>query len=717
MKKLVNLRAFLVIAVAFAVGIYAFYEFIFGDFYFGMAIALALVALCLFFVIKRRKVWKITLVALAFVTLGFGLTWASYAGISRNQLNGQVVTVSGRVADIGRNGDGSQYTFYLEDCLDSNSGERFGGRIMFNYGDESIELQTGDLVTLTGTVYSTYPVKSEVQTYYIRHSIRYEMRSVKLISHQDGRLKLDERIRKYIYEVTRDNMGNNSGVMYALLTGDRNAMSTATNSAFSRAGIVHLFAVSGLHVGFIVAIFAFVLRKFRLHPFIECAIVVVPLLLYAYVCGFSPSVVRAVTMVVCSYLAKAVLGRYDMLTSMSLSALLILIFRPFYLFDVGFQLSFLSVFGIVTVYLPIDRILQKRAIHQVLRRVLNALLLSLSCTFATVATVALHYGEVPVFGSIINLVAIPLTSVAFALGFAGLLPSFFHYLLVVSDFLLTILTRFAEAVAQLNFATVSMYVVAGTSLLAMVLLFVLGGFVNLSKLGKKIFYPICCFLIVLSIVFAVVPKSASNQVHLSVGDEGAVVAVVSDERDGAIVANFADYAEIHGAVDYLRKFRLGSCNLYFVEYVSADIAAVRLAVDILPVDKVYVLQSYANDEVTDYLLDCGVEIVYQVPNSTTGNFVRVQSVYDVALTAVRVTVGNIDICAVYGNEAQTNNLLDFRLNPDVYVLSTAANTTFSDTEIPYITKYQSNLPFNYGVNKYGNFTIKQKGDRIILTFR
>lgn len=712
MKMLINVRAALVIAVAFILGIFAFYESLFGDVYFGLAVALFLVALCLFFVFRGRF-WKFTLVTLIFAILGFGLTWLSYAQISSNEMNEQAVTLSGRVADLGRNGD--SYTFYLEDCVDA-SGKSISGRVRFGYSDENTEIRTGDLLTISGTISSTYPIKSEVETYYIRNSIRYELSDVELVSIETGELKLDEKIRKYIYDVTQDYMGENGSIVYALLTGDRNAMSESSEWAFSRAGIVHLLAVSGLHVGFIVTVFCFALRRLRLHPLVEGAIVVVPLLFYAYICGFSPSVMRAVVMVVCSYIARAVLGRYDMLTSISLAALVILFVKPFYLFDVGFQLSFLSVFGIATVYISVDIQLQKRKINRVLRSVINAFLLSLSCTVATLCTVALHYGEVPVFGVIVNLVAIPLMSVVFVLGFIGLIPSVFHYVLVVDDFLLKILVRLAEAVAQLSFATVSVYVVGLSTLITVVLLFVVGGYVNLSKLGKRIFYPVFCLLLVLSFVFAVIPKKASNQAYVFVTDDGATVAAISDSREAVIVGDFADYAAIYKAVDYLRKFRLDSCNLYISQYSSIRNEAVELAVGSLPVDTVYVLDAQDNDSVTDYLQARGIDVVYQFPNSTTGSSVRVRSIYDAELRAVTVNVGNMNICAAYGSESQVTNLLDFNLNADIYILPTAVRA-YSDAKLPFITYYQSNMIYNYGANKYGNFTIKQKDDRILLNFR
>ena len=710
MKKLLNVRVPLFLAVAFILGIYSCYEWYFGDFYFGLTVALLLVALTVFFAIKRLGVWKIALVMLIFAILGFSIARFSIFNMENRQVYGDEVTVTGRVSDLNRNRSVNG-TYYLEDCKLSN-GDRLVGRVQLQTYD--VDLQTGDVVTVNGNLSSTYPVKSKVQSYIIRDNINYELTNAKVIEKHSGALKFDEQARKYIYDITHDYMLENGDIMYALLTGDRGAISDEIDYVFSRAGILHLLAVSGLHVGFIVALLCFTLKRLRLHPLVECVIVIVPLLFYAYVCAFTPSVMRAIVMVVCSYIARACYGRYDMLSSISWSALVVLFIQPFYLFDVGFQLSFLSVYGIATFYATINRWLNRRKINRFLRYFVNYLVLSLSCVIATLFTVALNYGEIPVFSALLNVVVIPIVSVVFTVGIFSLIPSVFHYLLLVADYLLRVVVSLAQVVSQISFASVVIYAVAISTVIVVVMLFVFAGFVNINKLGKRIFYPICAILLACSMILAVVPKSARDEAYVSVGEYSAVVATVSKSGEASLVLDFNNYSTLYSAVDYLRRFNLTGCSVYISDCSKATDTSLDLLMT-LPIDKVYFLGNDGNDNLEKECARRHISVIRQLPNSTTGDTIKVQSYFGASLIGVKITVNELNICVAYGSNTDVTHLIE-RIAADLFVLP-EPNMAYSDKNALTVTPYQSNLRFNYGANKYGNFTIKQKGDRMYLSFR
>ena len=718
MKRLINVRVSLLLAVAFVLGIFACYKWLFGNIYFGLVVVAVLVALCVFCAIKRHGVgkhsifsWKTTLIFLIFVILGFCIARVNYYVIERREVNGESVTVTGRVCDYGRY-DESSGIYYLEDCTDVDSGVKYSGKIQIRYYGS---LQIGDVLTVKGSLHSTYPIKGEVNSFLLRHSINYQLQDVTVILQEQGKLKLDETIRQYIYNVTRDYMPNNGGVMYALLTGDRGAMDDTVTWSFTRAGIAHLLAVSGLHVGFIVTLFGFALSKLRLHPLLECAILIVPLTLYAYICNFTPSVVRAIIMVVCSYVARACFGRYDLLTSLSWAALLILLVKPFYVFDVGFELSFLSVFGIATLYAPINRFLTKKNVNKHLRRFIDALAISASCTLATFFAVALSYNEAPILGVFVNIIAIPLVTVVFVFGLFGLLPWVFHYVLTAADAILQLVVRLAQAVARFDFAAVTFTALSVSVLIVIVLLFAIGGFINFKKLAKIIFYPMCAFLLVLSIVFAYVPKQTQNEAYVSWGYSKAIVAVVSNKGEGAIVGDFDDYTAVYDVVMHLQKYNLQSCQIYTANYADATEVAMKLAAEQLPVETVHVLTPQGNPTVTTALEKYKVNVINAYPNTTIGNSIAVRTVYSAGLSAVKISVGELDVCIVY-DSLHPSSVLDFELGADVYVLPFACEE-YSAAGLTSFTQYQSNLNYNYGANKYGNFTIKQKDDKILINFR
>ena len=711
MKKLINVRAPLFLAVALILGIYSCYEWFFGDVYFGLAVALLLIALIIFSAIKGYAVRKIAIVMLMVAILGFGIARLSLYRVEKREMYGENVTICGRVCDLNRNRSENS-TYYLEKCTLSD-GETLQGRIQLRVYNK--QLHTGDVVTVSGNISSTSPIKSTVESYMIRNQINYELTDVEVISIKSGTLKPDEKVRKYIYDVTCDYMLQNGDVMYALLTGDRGAISSEINYVFTRAGILHLLAVSGLHVGFIVTLICFALKRLRLHPLIECAIVLVPLLFYAYVCAFTPSVMRAIIMVVCSYITRAGRGRYDMLSAISIAMLLILLAQPFYLFDVGFQLSFLSVYGITTLYASLDRWLNRRKINKFIRYIIKSLFISLSCIIATVFTVAINFGEVPVLSVLLNVIVIPLISVVFMFGIFGLIPSVFHYLLVAAEYVLRLVITLAQAVSEISFATVAIPAVAISTVIIVVALFVSGGYVNINKVGKRIFYPICAVLLVCSTVLSVVPKTARNQAYVAVTDNSAVVATVSRGGEAALILDFDEYSNIYNATRYLRQFNLSNCTLYIADCSGVTLLEIDLLMR-LPIDTVYLLGTESSALLETECVKRSVKVIHQYPNSTTGEALKVQSHFDSGLLGVNVALDNIAIFVAYGSNSSVEELIDSGIKADLLVLS-QANAKWSDKGVLTITPYQSKLRYNYGANKYGNFTIKQKGVKMFLSFR
>ncbi len=139
-----------------------------------------------------------------------------------------------------------------------------------------------------------------------------------------------------------------SGLAKALLLGVREGLSEKTVADFRDAGIAHVLAVSGLHVSLLMAVVFLFLRLLRLPPAAVFGLIAAFLAIYCRLLDFAPSVVRASVLTLLILLGRVLRRRADPLTGLSFAFLLILLFRPLDLFNVGFQLSFLAVLGIIT---------------------------------------------------------------------------------------------------------------------------------------------------------------------------------------------------------------------------------------------------------------------------------------------------------------------------------------------------------------------------------
>jgi competence protein ComEC len=166
--------------------------------------------------------------------------------------------------------------------------------------------------------------------------------------------KIAENIRTKIEKELVKNgfKGEELAVIKALILGQRNDISKDVLEEYTNAGAIHILAVSGLHVGIILLILTFLLKpleQLKNGKIIKAFLIVLLLWFFAVIAGLSASVVRAVTMFTAIAIGmtfhRETLIQHTLVSSM----FVLLLCKPMFLFDVGFQLSYLAVFSIVTI--------------------------------------------------------------------------------------------------------------------------------------------------------------------------------------------------------------------------------------------------------------------------------------------------------------------------------------------------------------------------------
>ncbi len=219
--------------------------------------------------------------------------------------------------------------------------------------------------------------------------------------------------------------GGSRALLGALLLADRSGIEAPTLDAFRETGLMHLLAVSGLHVGLVgLALYVLlkpVLGRLRLSrremEVGRAAITLAVLAVYVWVAGASVSVVRAFVMVALVIVGKTLDRPSDSLNTLGVAAVAILVHRPAALFDVGFQLSFGAVAALVTLT-P----LLTASVPQRVRRskagvfVAGSVATSIAATLGTAPALLAHFGQLPLGGLVLNIVAIPLTAVTLGAG-------------------------------------------------------------------------------------------------------------------------------------------------------------------------------------------------------------------------------------------------------------------------------------------------------------
>lgn len=196
-----------------------------------------------------------------------------------------------------------------------------------------------------------------------------------------------------------------------LIMGYRADLSPETLSAYSKTGTMHVLSVSGMHVALVFLMLTYLLKplnRFRRFRFIKPALLIGIICFYALLSGFSPSVNRAALMLSFVVLAKALNKSVNTYNLLAVSAFILLIIEPYYLFDIGFQLSYLAVIGLISLQPKIYGLFYFK--HKFLDAIWNYTALSVAAQAITFPLSLYIFHQFPVYFLLSNLfIVIPVT--------------------------------------------------------------------------------------------------------------------------------------------------------------------------------------------------------------------------------------------------------------------------------------------------------------------
>ena len=208
-----------------------------------------------------------------------------------------------------------------------------------------------------------------------------------------------------------------AALLKATILGDRSGLTPEMTQAFLDSGTYHILAISGLNVSLLAGALFGLFRLLRASPRLAAAGSMVLVTLYAAMAGAGPSVIRAAVMADTYLLAVVLDRRAELLNSLALSALGLLWWNPHYLFDVGFQLTFLATLGIVLFLPRCDRTLQ--GLPRPLRWPVESVGITLAATVMTLPVVAAAFNRVAPVGFLANIPIVPLSGLVTGLGTAA----------------------------------------------------------------------------------------------------------------------------------------------------------------------------------------------------------------------------------------------------------------------------------------------------------
>ncbi len=296
----------------------------------------------------------------------------------------------------------------------------------------------GELIRAYGKVRLFSPARNpgefDSSLYYGSLKIAYSLRNTK-ITYRNGKINyLHEglyRIRKHLENVLDKCLSSEeAAIMKALLLGDKSSMSQETKDLYKDNGIIHILAVSGLHISLIGMGLFGIFRKLRLRVMPAAFLSISLMYMYGLLCGMSSSAFRAIVMFSLRMLAPVMKRTADMLSSMAVAELMLLIDQPLLLYNSGFLFSFGAIIGIGFVYPALDICFRKKDVDKMkfaddpaepfyvalAGKTADGLKVSMAVFLVTLPVYMSFYYTYPIYSVFLNLIILPLVAPLMMIG-------------------------------------------------------------------------------------------------------------------------------------------------------------------------------------------------------------------------------------------------------------------------------------------------------------
>jgi len=343
----------------------------------------------------------------------------------------------------------------------------------------------------------------------------------------------------------------------ALILGYDDDLDPESRRAFASAGAMHILCVSGLHVGIIFLILDFLLgfigkkKVFRILRFI---FLLAGLWGYALITGLAPSVMRAAVMLTFVITGNEIKRQSSIYNSISASALLLLIFNPFLLFAIGFQLSYAAVLAIIALYKPVSGWIVPKSL--LLRKMWDITIVSIAAQAGTFALAAYYFHTFPLLFLVTNLIVIPLATVilysGIALLLASVVPFAARYLALAFYFFVSVLFHAVSKVASIPGAAINTLWLNPVQVLLIILILVLMAWMINSHFRDRLLWVLLPAA-ALIVSFVVVGAQKSNSQYLVVyADYKNLIVEVTEGRFAFRYNYYPDTVEQVTAASHLK---------------------------------------------------------------------------------------------------------------------------------------------------------------------
>lgn len=444
------------------------------------------------------------------------------------------------------------------------------------YTDNLHNIKVGAKVDTKGVVY--YPNKKSNNTSYDEElNFKIDNITYKMYANKIEVLKYNK-IKTYLYNL-KENICNiyddilpqkESNILKAMILGEKQFLDNETIDLYRTSGIYHILAISGLHIGilslFLTKIFKFVNRRFGY------IFVIIILIFYCIFTGASLSTIRATIMCITVLIANILFRSPDFISSISLSAIILLIKNPYYLFDIGFLYSYTSVFSIAFLGGRICSIYNIKGIYK-------AFIISFFVCLSIKPITAYYFYNFTILDTLLNIIIIPFMSIVVIIGFISSIVGMFSipiakFLIGSVYYILRLFTYICKVVENMNFNNI---IIGRPSIFVIISLYIMLFFIGyafydkylLKKCKKFINIGMGIFIIFVSI--SILTPKPFTITMLDVGQGDSIVGINNDGVfliDGGGNNNFSTGENI--ILPYLKSKGIETIDFVFVSHNDSD---------------------------------------------------------------------------------------------------------------------------------------------------
>lgn len=324
--------------------------------------------------------------------------------------------------------------------INSIDNENYNGKIIVNIQKQKSanRLITGNVIRVKTVLQASSSAKNPYQFDYGKYLSNKQIYAQ--IYTTQSEIKVNRKIKKDIWFyashlntriVTNLEKANfnraEMNVAMALILGQQQDISADIIQDYQYSGATHVLSVSGLHVGFIMLFILFILKPIpntRKGSFIKLMAILISLGLFAIVSGLSPPVLRSVVMFSFLAIGNHLRRSTNTYHTLLVSVLLILLFEPYFLFDVGFQLSYIALFSILWLQPLLKNICDPK--NKIVNYIWEALTVSFAAQIGTFPICLYYFHQFPGLFFVTNILILPVLSFIMIAGIIVMVISVFH---------------------------------------------------------------------------------------------------------------------------------------------------------------------------------------------------------------------------------------------------------------------------------------------------